>query len=774
MPQGEGSIINGTGSQTGSNRWGDYTSMNVDPVDDCTFWYVNQYIPTTSSIGWRLRIGSFRFAQCSLAPDFSLITVPESQEVCAPADAVYNIDVDSLQGFSDAITLSAVSNPGSAGFDPNPVTPPPDGTTSSILTISGAPAGMSHFEVAGTSGALSHSIDLGLIVRDAAPGAPTLTSPANGDKGVSNLPTFSWSEDLQATTYNLQVATDPGFSNVVASASGLMATSYTLSAPLDANTLYYWRVWAANTCGTGAYSAVSAFVTANRAIVTACSTPNLTIPDGSSTGAFNEQTLATLGAIIDLNVSVRATHSWVGDLDFTVQNTGTGVSAMIIDRPGVPASSFGCSQNHINALLDDQASLPVENQCATSNAANPPPYAINGTFIPNNPLSVFNGQALANTWRMTARDLASGDTGALNEWCLQATVEAASLPAAFADPADPTCAGNLPCFSGGSAIQQAFNAVASGGQVTVLGNHTVNTSLTCLGDMNVTGASGASITWNGGAGDMFTAWNCNLTLKGLSLDGGGVANIFNQVGAGGVTAYANNIGSYVSAYSGSGAPAIGHNFWGSKNAAAAAPSGMPAAEWLKRLGSTVVSWADSPTGSIALGGASLSGGAGTVAIVSFGRGAANAPFGNGISGHVDAMCSEFYDAFTVGGAGTWTLLLPVDAAPPECTSFTLNQDRLFTISDLSQCTPTDGECWDLAAGVTHTSSELVLAGLTDADLDGTHFVAGDTGGLDPTALKIQSFSSAASSWSLLTWILLALLALAMAGAWTARKAHQRA
>ncbi|CAG0936883.1 hypothetical protein TFLX_05779 [Thermoflexales bacterium] len=72
MPQGEGSIINGTGSQTGSQRWGDYTSMNVDPVDDCTFWYVNEYLPTTSSIGWRLRIGSFKFPSCSLGPQGTL------------------------------------------------------------------------------------------------------------------------------------------------------------------------------------------------------------------------------------------------------------------------------------------------------------------------------------------------------------------------------------------------------------------------------------------------------------------------------------------------------------------------------------------------------------------------------------------------------------------------------------------------------------------------------------------------------------------------------
>jgi hypothetical protein len=62
MPLGEGSIINGTGSQTGSQRWGDYTSLWVDPTDDITFWYVNQYVPTTGSIGWRLRIGAFRLS----------------------------------------------------------------------------------------------------------------------------------------------------------------------------------------------------------------------------------------------------------------------------------------------------------------------------------------------------------------------------------------------------------------------------------------------------------------------------------------------------------------------------------------------------------------------------------------------------------------------------------------------------------------------------------------------------------------------------------------
>jgi hypothetical protein len=65
MPQGEGVIATGGGSQTSSaNRWGDYTSMNIDPLDDCTFWYTNQYYITTSAASYASRIGSFKFPNC--------------------------------------------------------------------------------------------------------------------------------------------------------------------------------------------------------------------------------------------------------------------------------------------------------------------------------------------------------------------------------------------------------------------------------------------------------------------------------------------------------------------------------------------------------------------------------------------------------------------------------------------------------------------------------------------------------------------------------------
>jgi len=65
MPGGEVSCHEGTGAQTASfNRWGDYSSMSVDPVDDCTFWYTQEYYETTGSFDFNTRICSFKFDSC--------------------------------------------------------------------------------------------------------------------------------------------------------------------------------------------------------------------------------------------------------------------------------------------------------------------------------------------------------------------------------------------------------------------------------------------------------------------------------------------------------------------------------------------------------------------------------------------------------------------------------------------------------------------------------------------------------------------------------------
>ncbi|CAN5388366.1 hypothetical protein BH20ACI1_BH20ACI1_10470 [soil metagenome] len=69
LNEGEALFFASAGSQTStSNRWGDYSAMNVDPVDDCTFWYTQEYYTATSNAGWSTRVGSFIFPSCTPAP----------------------------------------------------------------------------------------------------------------------------------------------------------------------------------------------------------------------------------------------------------------------------------------------------------------------------------------------------------------------------------------------------------------------------------------------------------------------------------------------------------------------------------------------------------------------------------------------------------------------------------------------------------------------------------------------------------------------------------
>ena len=76
MTQGEGTIINGTGAQTHTaSRWGDYSSLSVDP-DGCTFWFTSEYVQTTGTSPWRTRIGSFVLPGCGSSPTPTATSTP--------------------------------------------------------------------------------------------------------------------------------------------------------------------------------------------------------------------------------------------------------------------------------------------------------------------------------------------------------------------------------------------------------------------------------------------------------------------------------------------------------------------------------------------------------------------------------------------------------------------------------------------------------------------------------------------------------------------------
>jgi hypothetical protein len=87
LPQGEATLQVGGGSQVGScggtcTRWGDYSAMTVDPADDCTFWYTNEYY-AVSGLNWQTRVGAFKFPSCGGPPP----------NVCSRAGSVLTVNV---------------------------------------------------------------------------------------------------------------------------------------------------------------------------------------------------------------------------------------------------------------------------------------------------------------------------------------------------------------------------------------------------------------------------------------------------------------------------------------------------------------------------------------------------------------------------------------------------------------------------------------------------------------------------------------------------------
>jgi Abnormal spindle-like microcephaly-assoc'd, ASPM-SPD-2-Hydin len=166
----EVSLIAGAGSQTGLSRWGDYSAMQVDPTDDCTFWYVAQYEQASGSFNWHTNIGSFAFNGCGGggSPDFSLSANPTSLSVAQGSSGTSTITITPIDGFTGSVNLSATGLPTgvTAGFSPNPA------TTTSTLTLTvgaGAATGTSTITITGVSGTLTHTTTVSLTVTASGP-----------------------------------------------------------------------------------------------------------------------------------------------------------------------------------------------------------------------------------------------------------------------------------------------------------------------------------------------------------------------------------------------------------------------------------------------------------------------------------------------------------------------------------------------------------------------------------------------------------------------------
>jgi hypothetical protein len=286
LAQGEATIIDGAGSQqSGLSRWGDYSALVVDPSDDCTFWYTNQYIPADGTFNWSTRVASFRYPSCGLPPpplDFTISASPGSLNLAQGASGTSAIST-AVVGSAGTVNLAVSGTPSGATATLAATSVSAGaGTTLTVHAGTAAP-GTYSIVVTGTEGSATHSTTVSLTVETPAPGI------TNGGFETGNLSGWTHSGPAAGVSTTAHTGKFSAKLGSTKATNGTSSISQSFTAPTGTTKLTFWyqvhcpdtttRAWAtaslkdvtANTSHTvlpktcnnhGTWATVSATVTA--------------------------------------------------------------------------------------------------------------------------------------------------------------------------------------------------------------------------------------------------------------------------------------------------------------------------------------------------------------------------------------------------------------------------------------------------------------------------------------------------------------------------------
>jgi uncharacterized protein with FMN-binding domain len=253
-----------------------------------------------------------------------------------------------VAGFSSSTTFSASSLPGGVGasFSPNPLSV--NGTTTMTLNnFAGVTAGTYTISVTGSSTPITQAISVDVRVLGSTINAIGLTSPTDTQTGVAISPSLTWNNDISATSYDIDIATDAAFASIVQSAT-VTSNSYVVNPALDQLTPYYWRVRGTSDCVTGPYSSTYSFTTGT------CS-----LCAGEATTPYNSGVTRVNINTIDNTTSLAGPDNAAGYNDFTAtQITDVNIDSSYpltvqvkTDGPYTLASKVWIDWNH-NCMFD--------------------------------------------------------------------------------------------------------------------------------------------------------------------------------------------------------------------------------------------------------------------------------------------------------------------------------------------------------------------------------------------------------------------------------------
>ncbi|OIQ29319.1 MAG: hypothetical protein BM564_06365 [Bacteroidetes bacterium MedPE-SWsnd-G2] len=341
--------------------------------------------------------------------DFSLTPNVNAIDVCQPDSGQFEFVYNTYNGFNGTTTFSATGNPAGSNvsFSPTSVSANNTAVTMTVSNTASATPGMYTILIEGTSGSSNGFAQVNIDLYSSTISAPILMQPSNGATNMATTLALGWASDVNAQSYEVQIAADASFNTIVETGM-TTGTAYNANT-LNTGTLYYWRVIASNPCGPDVISSVFNFTTANISCddFTAGDTP-ITILASSIASYSSTVNVPTTGTVTDVNVTINIPHTYVEDLNITLTSpNGTEVDLSI--------ANGGSGNNYTDTVFDQEAGTAI-----TSGSV---PFT--GTFIPEGDLSTIYGEASEGDWVLTVVDTFAADGGTIEEFTLNLCIESA-------------------------------------------------------------------------------------------------------------------------------------------------------------------------------------------------------------------------------------------------------------------------------------------------------------------------------------------------------------
>ncbi len=334
------------------------------------------------------------------APGLSLGVLNTEPDVCGSDGLEVSLFIAPILGFEGTASLSVAGLPAGVTASIDETVEVPGQARLAISNTDELISGIYPVKVIARGEGAADSLQLLLRLFASAPQPPVPVFPGQGAENVPIRTEFLWQAAPFTRDYQLEVAYDEAFEDIVVSEEGIEGTSFELATELQDSSLVFWRIRSRNPgCGYGPYITGSFFTE----VVNCKSFLPAELPVSLDVAA----PLVVSIVEVEEELSVRAvriknlqgTHTPLSSINFRF----TGPEGPVLDL-----ITEDCNLDTLfNLSLDSEAPLPYS--CARIDDG--------GTYQPDDDLKVYSGLNAQGRWRLVL--FKSEANGSLDNWELE-------------------------------------------------------------------------------------------------------------------------------------------------------------------------------------------------------------------------------------------------------------------------------------------------------------------------------------------------------------------